>query len=148
MSEDLAAVDVGRVEILRPLTRELVATVLDSNGYHHAVDEDGDIYGWWEQNLIYFLLDQARETVQVRTRAHRVFPVQDVPRLYAFCNHWNQERFWPKAYLLVLEDQPVTVWGEVIARLAAGVTTEQLDRIVQCGIATGCDLAAAVAELG
>jgi hypothetical protein len=70
-----------------------------------------------------------------------------VVRLYEFCNAWNHDRLWPKAYVHVQDDGTVNVIGEVLADWERGVTDEQLDQVMICGVATGCQLADAVAEL-
>lgn len=134
----------GQPAILRPLTNELITAVLDAREFTYFTDDDGDVGGWWDDNLIYFFrLGDNRTMLQVRTRARRAFTIEDVPRLYAFCNRWNHDKLWPKAYVHVNDDGSVILCGEVFADLARGVSLEQLDQLVMCGISTGCELAAA-----
>ena len=131
-----------------PLTNELIAGVLGSHGYSFAVDPDGDLVGRWDDNIIYFFrLGTSGEILQVRTVASRVFGIDDVPRLYGFCNAWNHDRLWPKAFLHVNDDGTVRVLGEVVVDLDAGVSREQLDQLLACGITSGCQLADALEEL-
>jgi hypothetical protein len=133
---------------LQPLSNELIGSVLDAREFTYFTDADGDIGGWWYDNLIYFSrLGPARELLQVRTRSHRDFDIDDVPRLHAFCNRWNHDKLWPKAYVHVADDGTAFVVGEVVTDLEYGVSAEQLDQLMMCGIATGCELATEVDAL-
>lgn len=138
----------GHPQALRPLSDDLIATVLANRGYVFRTDPDGDLVGRWDDNIVHFLrLGTAREILQVRTTAAATFPIETVPVLYAFCNRWNHDRLWPKAFVHVDDDGTAHVCGEVITDLEPGVTAHQLDRLLECGIASGCQLAAAVAGL-
>lgn len=138
----------GRSATLLPLSDALIAAVLDDRQFVYFTDEDGDIGGWWEDNLVYFFrLGPARSMLQVRVRARRTFTVDDVPRLYEFCNTWNHDKLWPKAYVHVHDDGSALLCGEVFADLTRGVSQAQLDQLMMCGISTGCELAAAAEGL-
>jgi hypothetical protein len=127
---------------LLPLTNELIAGVLDGHGYGFTQDDDGDLVGRWDDNLIYFFrLGRQGEILQIRTLVSRVFGIDDVLPLYDFCNGWNQDKLWPKAFVHVNDDGTVRVLGEVVADLDHGVTTDQLDQLLACGISSGCQLA-------
>jgi Putative bacterial sensory transduction regulator len=144
---DLAMPDPA-AEKLPALSNDMIAAALDARAFAYSTDADGDIYGNWENNLIYFFrIGEAREMLQVRTMARRLFSTDEVPRLYAFCNGWNHDRLFPKAYVHVDENRDVRVVGEVVADWEHGVTAEQLDQVMICGIATGCQLAAEVEQL-
>jgi Putative bacterial sensory transduction regulator len=133
---------------LQRLTNELIAGVLADRGYKYFTDSDGDIGGHWDNTLIYFFrLGEYHEMLQVRAMARRTFSIDEVPRLYAFCNSWNHDKLWPKAYVHVSDDGTAGVYGEVTTDLEKGVTVAQLDQFIACGISTGCALAEAVAEL-
>lgn len=133
---------------MQALTPEMIKSVLDTHEFSYVVDADGDIAGNFQGNLVYFFqIGEKREMLQVRAMVHHTFAIDDVPRLFAFCNSWNHDRLWPKAYVHVQDDGSVNVIGEVLADWEKGVTVEQLDQVMICGIATGCQLADAVAEL-
>ncbi|MFI6330846.1 YbjN domain-containing protein [Micromonospora chersina] len=138
----------GHPQTLRQLTGELIAAVLANRGYAVARDDDGDLVGRWDSSLIWFSRrGGAGELLQVRTvTAHR-FGIERVPDLHAFCNAWNHDRLWPKAFVHVADDGLAQVCGEVTTDLERGVTPHQLDQLVDCGVTTGCQLAAAVADL-
>jgi hypothetical protein len=143
-----APAEGGRLQTLQPLTNDLIAAVLGARDYTFYTDSDGDLVGKWDDNLIYFFrLGSDGELLQVRTLAAATFSIDDVPRLYEFCNSWNHERLWPKAFVHVNDDGSARVCGEVVADLERGVTPPQLDQLISCGISTGCQLSEAVAEL-
>jgi hypothetical protein len=138
----------GHPQALRPLTRELIAAVLAARGYAVVEDDDGDLVGRWEQHLIWFhRRGAAGELLQVRTVAAPRFGIEHVPTLYAFCNGWNHDRLWPKAFVHVDDAGRAQVVGEVVTDLERGVTPHQLDQLIDCGISTGCQLAAEVGRL-
>ncbi|MFC0508610.1 YbjN domain-containing protein [Micromonospora costi] len=138
----------GHPRHLRPLTGELIAAVLGNRGYTVAADAEGDLVGRWDDNLVWFLrLGEAGELLQIRTMVAPTFPIERVPALHEFCNTWNHDRLWPKAFVHVDDDGRARVCGEVIADLERGVTPHQLDQLLDCGISTGCQLAAAVGRL-
>ncbi|MEE6261087.1 YbjN domain-containing protein [Plantactinospora sonchi] len=137
-----------RTQRLRPLSNELIATVLDRRGHPYETDPDGDLVGRWDNSVIYFIrCGAAGELLQIRTIAATSFAIDDVPRLYGFCNTWNRDRFWPKAFVHVNDDGSARVCGEVVADLEHGVTPAQLDQLLGCGILTGVQMSAAVADL-
>ncbi|MCW3841030.1 YbjN domain-containing protein [Micromonospora yasonensis] len=138
----------GHPQALRPLTGELIAAVLAARGYTVAEDADGDRVGQWEESLIWFHRRGADgELLQIRTVAAHRFGIEQVPALYAFCNSWNHDRLWPKAFVHVADDGLAQVCGEVTTDLERGVTPHQLDQLIECGVSTGCHLAAAVGGL-
>lgn len=144
----MPAGDQGTMVTLSPLTNDLITSTLAAQGYHYFTDDEGDVGGWWDSNLFYFFrLGNSGEMLQVRVRTDRQFSVDDVPRLHEFCNSWNHDRLWPKAYVHVADDGSAQVYGEVLADLEAGVAQPQLQQIIECGLATGCQLADAVAQL-
>lgn len=138
----------GEVQTLAPLTNELITHVLTERGYHFGVDDDGDVGGMWDDNVIYFFRRGSdNEILQIRILSNTDFTVDDVPQLYEFCNEWNHDRLWPKAFVHVADDGTARVCGEITTDLERGVSIAQLDQLMECGIATGCQLASAAAEL-
>ncbi|SBT53412.1 type III secretion system chaperone family protein [Micromonospora auratinigra] len=138
----------GHPQALRPLTGTLIAAVLAARGYAVSGDPDGDLVGRWAESLIWFHRRGGQgELLQIRTVAAHRFDIAEVPALHAFCNTWNHDRLWPKAFVHVADDGLAHVYGEVVTDLERGVTPHQLDQLLDCGITTGCQLAAAVAAL-
>jgi hypothetical protein len=135
-------------ESLPPLSHDMIISALEAHEFAHFVDDEGDIGGNWQGCLIYFFrLGKNQEIFQVRALTHPEFSTDDVPRLHAFCNAWNHDRLWPKAYVHTGDDGVVRVIGEVGADFEHGVTQQQLEQIMICGVATGVELAEAVTSL-
>jgi hypothetical protein len=133
---------------VQQLTQEMIKAALDERGFNYFVDAESDIAGNFQGNLIYFFqIGEQKEMLQIRAMVQHVFGMEDVAKLYEFCNSWNHDRLWPKAYVHVSDDGTVSVVGEVLADWEKGVTPEQLDQVLICGIATGCQLADAVGVL-
>ena len=133
---------------MQAFTKEMITAALDARGFNYFEDADGDVGGNFQGNLIYFFrIGQQREMLQVRAMVQHIFGMDDVSRLYEFCNAWNHDQLFPKAYVHVNDDGTVMVVGEVIADWEKGVTPEQLDQVMIAGIATSVQLATEVAEL-
>ncbi|QOC93005.1 YbjN domain-containing protein [Micromonospora craniellae] len=138
----------GYPSALRPLTHDLVAAVLAHRGHPVTADAGGALVGRWADGHIWFLrAGDDGEILQVRTVATRAFDVEEVARLHEFCNTWNHDRYWPKAFVHVDDARRARVCGEVITDLERGVTPHQLDRLLDRGISTGRRLAAEVGRL-
>ncbi|AEB43529.1 MULTISPECIES: YbjN domain-containing protein [Micromonospora] len=138
----------GHPDTLRPLTHDLVAAVLANRGHAVTTDAGGNLVGRWAEAHIWFLrAGDLGELLQVRTVATHTFPVELVPRLHEFCNGWNRDRFWPKAFVHVDDAGQARICGEVITDLERGVTPHQLDRLLDRGIVTGCGLATEVGQI-
>jgi hypothetical protein len=133
---------------VQAFTKEMITDVLDAREFKYFEDADGDIGGNFQGNLIYFFrIGQQHEVLQVRAMVQHLFGIDDVPRLYEFCNGWNHDQLFPKAYVHVNDDGTVLVVGEVIADWERGVEPEQLDQVMIAAIATSVQLANEVAEL-
>ena len=133
---------------VQPLSNDMIKEALDARGFAYFLDADGDIAGNFQGNLIYFFrLGARQEMLQIRAMMQHVFAVEDVPKLYEFCNAWNRDQLWPKAYVQVTDDGQAIVIGEVSADWERGVTIEQLDQVLLCGIATGCRMSESLGEL-
>ena len=131
----------------RPVDSARVEAFLVGQGYHVMRDEDDDLTGTWDGDRFWFLLlGDHQEVLQIRGRWHRGLP--DHLRAVALLavNDWNRERIWPKAYLRHEDDETV-VYGEVSVDLEHGVTDGQLAQMVGCGLGTGVQLFAALADL-
>ncbi|MGK5678648.1 YbjN domain-containing protein [Actinoplanes sp. URMC 104] len=133
---------------MQPFTKDMIAEALDARGFTYFTDADGDLGGNFQGNLIYFFrIGEQQEVLQVRAMVQHLFAIEDVPRLYEFCNSWNHDQLFPKAYVHVNDDGTVLVVGEVIADWEKGVTPEQLDQVIIAAVATSVQLANEVAEL-
>src|SRR5690606_41352191 len=75
--------------------------------------------------------------LQGRGQRRRDLTVERLGEAREFCNEWNAERVWPKPYVRVRDNGAVLVYTEVAVDLEHGVTDDQLDQLLQCGLTTG-----------
>ena len=119
-----------------PLTQQAVAAVLDGWDASYAYDDEGDLGGYWDGHLFFFLLGGQESTVlTVRGRWARHLDTDDLARTTAIINDWHEDKIWPKGYVRAEGDE-LGVYGEVSTPLGAGVTPDQLKELVSCGLAT------------
>ncbi|MCC2336207.1 YbjN domain-containing protein [Cellulomonas wangsupingiae] len=125
---------------LGPLTRDRVTAALDARNLGYGIDEDGDVGGYWDGHLFYFfLMGPGDKSLQVRGRWNRQVGVDQLPQVAALVNEWNSTHLWPKAYVRS-EDGVVGVYGEHTVDYAHGLSDEQVDQHLACGIATALQL--------
>ncbi|ACZ30281.1 hypothetical protein Xcel_1250 [Xylanimonas cellulosilytica DSM 15894] len=121
-----------------PLSRDRVAAWLERSGFAYFTDSDGDLGGLWHGRLFYFLvLGDRDEVLQVRGQWHREATIERLEELLEACNEWNAEHIWPKTYTRVRDDGSVVVCADTTVDVEHGVTDDQLDQLLQCGLSTG-----------
>lgn len=119
------------------LTSERIIASLERSGYRYFVDSDGDTGGIWDGRILYFFqFGEKKEILQVRGTWARTAAIDNLSSFLDICNDWNRERIWPKTYVRVRDDGQVVLNTEVSTDLEYGVTDDQLDQLMQCGIAT------------
>lgn len=129
------------------LSTERIVDWIKDYGYSYFIDSDGDIGGLWHSRLFYFLLfGPEREILQVRGQWNREITIERVEEVLEFCNEWNTERIWPKAYFRVRDNGMIQVYGEVAVDFEHGATDDQLDQVLACGLSTGAMLFDALDE--
>jgi hypothetical protein len=125
---------------LTPLTHDRITGVLDGRDMRYAVDDDGDIGGYWDGHLFYFFrMGQHQEYLQVRGRWNRKIGLDQLERATALVNAWNADKLWPKGYVRV-EDDVLGIYAEHTVDYEHGVTDQQIDLHLACGISTALQL--------
>lgn len=142
----------GAERVLQPLSNDLITEALTSMELKYFTDSDGDVGATWDDFIVYFFrMGEQSEILNSRVIIHRKFPVEDVLRLQTFCNDWNHDKLWPKAYVRVAEQDgrptEAQVIGEVVTDLEFGVALAQIRQLLSCAIGTGSSLATALQEL-
>ena len=111
----------------RPLSRERIASWLQNNGFHYFVDVDGDVGGLWHSRVyFFFLFGDHKEIIQVRGQWNREIAIDRIEEVLEFCNEWNSDMVWPKAYIRIPDSGMIQVCAEVSADFEQGITDEQL----------------------
>lgn len=124
-----------------PLSTARILDWITEYGYSSFIDSDGDVGGLWHSRLFYFLLfGPDHEILQVRGQWNREITIERVEEVLEFCNEWNTERIWPKAYFRVRDNGMIQVYGEVAVDFEHGATDDQLDQVLACGLSTGAML--------
>lgn len=131
-----------------PLSTARIVDWIKEYGYSYFIDSDGDVGGLWHSRLFYFLLfGPEREILQVRGQWNREITIDRVEEVLEFCNEWNTDRIWPKAYFRVRDNGMIQVYGEVAVDLEHGASDDQLDQVLACGLSTGAMLFDALDEM-
>jgi len=133
-------------EAVRPLNRERVEAYLESQKYTVRVDDDGDLFGLFNDQPFWFvLMGEQKEILQVRGRwRHSVDEGRGV-EVAQIVNDWNRDRIWPKTYTRS-EDGEIFIYSEVSTDFEHGVTDEQIAQTLACGLATGVQFFEHLAE--
>lgn len=138
--EGRADVDLGRGEspqLPGPVSQRRIQQWCEAEGFSYFIDSEGDLGGFWNGRLFYFLVFGERdEVLQVRARWNREINIERLEEILELCNAWNVERIWPKTYVRVLDDGSVNVMAESSHDLEHGVTDAQLARLLGAAIGT------------
>ncbi|WP_223304905.1 YbjN domain-containing protein [Cellulomonas sp. B6] len=125
---------------LGPLSRDRVTAALDARDMRYAIDDDGDVGGYWDGHLFYFfIMGQSGEYLQTRGRWNRKVGIDQLQAVTEIVNEWNASRLWPKGYVRA-EDEVVGVYAEHTVDYEHGVSDQQIDLQLACGISTGLQL--------
>lgn len=120
-----------------PLSRDRIAAWCERSDYMYFVDNEGDLGGLWRGRTFYFFLfGQSKEILQVRGQWQREASADRIGELLEICNAWNTDQIWPKVYLRVRDNGLVHVITENATDLEHGVTDDQLDQLLNCGLST------------
>lgn len=130
-----------------PSVGQLVRQVLDGMGSRYIVEDD-DVYGRWEAGLFHVTdLGDSGPVVQVHGTWERCLPEDEYSKAAIFCNEWNAENAFPKAYAQVDEEHRIVgIFGETTVDLSAGLTPAHVDVLVNQGIGTTLGLFEAAAK--
>ena len=140
--------DEGRADVVlgggapgdlpRPVSRARIEAWCTAEEFTYFVDNEGDLGGFWNNRLFYFLVFGDRnEVLQVRAHWNREVNIERLEEILDLCNAWNAERVWPKVYVRVLDNGSVNVMAESSHDLEQGVTDTQLARLLSCAVGTG-----------
>lgn len=115
------------------LRRHSVQSAKGSEGEHFcffpaSIDAEPDLH-------VLFQVEGTLGTVLfMRAMLDRRYPVIQRPELLERCNEWNSEHRWPKARLLGLSDQELTIVADHCIDLAVPVPPALVDHLVGSAI--------------
>lgn len=120
------------------VTGDLIVDALASQGIRYFVDSEGEI-GCLVGNRVFLFMrfGNQREVIQVRGCWNRVATIEHASLILDFCNKWNFDMVWPKAYYRVRDDGVISVFTEVSHDFEFGATVEQLAEFLMNGLRAG-----------
>lgn len=131
---------------LAPLTLERVVAAFDRNEWKHDVDEDGEILTGFDGGSYWIVrFGEDEECLQVRGLWRGLLRADEMADAVEFTREWNADRIWPKAYA-VATDEGVVISAEHSVDYGPGVSDEQIDVHLSCGIGSSEQLFAAATQ--
>lgn len=128
----------SRKSAIPPISAHRIVDWLAANNYHYFVDNEGDVGGLWNTRLFsFYLYGDDGEILQVRGTWNREFSIERIAEVLEFCNEWNGQRVWPKAFVRVRDDGMVHLVADVSTDLEHGVNDEQLDHLMRTALGAG-----------
>ena len=122
-----------------PLSRQRVEAALDRHGWHYRIDDDGDITGRWDDDIITFMLrGEDDEMLNVLGYMSEDLPMGRLDEVRYALEEWHRGHLWPTCFWRDNEDAGLTfsVGGAVAVDYEHGVTDDQLDLHLSCAIST------------
>ena len=122
-----------------PISRQRVEAALDRHGWHYRVDDDGDLTGRWDDDLITFMLrGEDGEILNVLGYMSEDLPMGRLDEVRYALEEWHRGHLWPTCFWRDNEDAGLTfsVGGAVAVDYEHGVTDDQLDLHLSCAIST------------
>ncbi|WP_043535001.1 YbjN domain-containing protein [Actinomyces polynesiensis] len=125
-------------DTVRPLSQERLTGILDAQGWHWVIDEDGDLGGNWEGNTFWFFLTGSdREVLQVQGALRDRLSLSELDALRLFIEDWHRDHYWPKcSYRVEEEDATVQLLASHTIDHEAGATDAQLLQQIRCALGT------------
>jgi len=119
------------------VTADLIARALTARNIRFFVDSEGEI-GCIVGNRVFLFMrfGAQREVLQVRGCWNRTATIDHAGEILEFCNQWNFDMVWPKAYYRVRDDGIISVFTELSHDFEFGATIEQLGEFLIGGLRT------------
>lgn len=142
---------------MQPFDREMIKDHLDRNELKYLVDQDGDFrvdFAAFDDNgfelSVWLTAEGTNEDIfVVRGLCNARVAKTLWPSVLEFCNQWNMEKRYPKAFLWIPEDTDA-LFGSIHLEgqfpLPAGVTQPILDEFISTIIGTTFSFWEAVGE--
>lgn len=146
-------------DVPAPLSVARLRAVLEAEHIEFTTDEDGDLATRWEEGFVLYAVPRGErgEILCVTAYLDQRVSAAEIPAATRFCNHWNAETLWPKAYVRTVGEtgdghggagapDHALVLGEVNADLESGVTDDQLRDLIVSAVSGSAKLAEAFGD--
>lgn len=132
---------------LAPLSLDRVVAAFERNEWNHDVEEDGDVITGFNGGSYWIVrFGEDQECLQVRGLWRGELEPEQMAEAAEFCREWNAERMWPKAFAHANSEGRVLIAAEHNVDYTHGLTDDQLDMHLHCGIGTSEMLFSACSE--
>lgn len=129
--------DVQPADALPLLSQQRIMDALERMEWKASVDEDGDLIGGWENGWHCFrLLGENGNTLMVRGGWYGRFPVERQAEVEAWVLDWNRRTLWPKALCETDNEGNIRLGSEHAVDYRHGLTDDQLESHIACGVLT------------
>ena len=144
---------------VQPFDRAMIQDHLERNDLKFTTDEDGDfrvdfapVAEGGPEISVWLTAEGANEDIFViRVVANAAIPKTSWPGIVDACNRWNQEKRYPKAFLMIpvnVEELFAPVHLEGQFPMSAGATQPMVDEFISTIIGTGFSFWQWLAEEG
>ena len=124
----------------QPLTMDRITDLLEEKDITYFFDQEGDVMTLWDNGRVYFRLSgEDNSAMQVLGMQSPLSPDVISPEdMVWFCNEWNRQRPFPKAYASFFGEESnrePALRGEQTFTYVAGVSPAQLEDDVMGSLA-------------
>ena len=126
-----------------PLSQQRLRAALDRHDWRYRIDDEGDITGRWDDDLITFMLrGDNGEVLNVLGYMYEDLPMGQLDEVRYALEEWHRAHLWPTCFWRDNEDAGLTfsVGGAVAVDYEHGVTDDQLALHVYSAIASATGL--------
>ena len=126
-----------------PLSQQRLRAALDRHDWRYRIDDEGDITGRWDDDLITFMLrGDNGEVLNVLGYMYEDLPMGQLDEVRYALEEWHRAHLWPTCFWRDNEDAGLTfsVGGAVAVDYEHGVTDDQLAQHVYGAIASATGL--------
>ncbi len=124
-------------DITLPVTLERMQQVIAAMDYSVDLDDEGYLWGFWDERYFDFRIFGDAVVLQVRGVWGGIPEPAEVEALTLAANAWNTDKLFPKVFVLAKDDGSHVVMGEINVPVSEGMSDKQLADVVNAGLATG-----------
>lgn len=130
---------VGAQPPVTPINRDRLEALLKANDWRYRVDEDGDLTGRWDDDLISFMLrGEQDEMLNIMGMMLEDVPMDRLDEARFAIDEWHREHLWPVCFWRENDDAGMTftIGGAVAVDWEPGATDDQILQQIRCGLST------------